>query len=321
VPLTHGREPDESTLIRYLVGRASEEEAEELDELSVADEEFAVRLRVVEHDLIDAYVNGELTGETLEGFKSQYLRTPSGLAAVEFAEALRGYRRAPAAAPAAVPPGGRTAAPPSPWLPRSRQQWWAFAAAALLLAASAYLLIDNMELRLRVTETSARHEALERRTRQLRQYLDRQQAAAQAVEQELARAREALAAGPAADTGRVAGPLLALVLSPATRGGDQLPQFSIPRAIPPGAGMVVLRLPLVAAEFGQYEAILKDATGDRVLWRSGPLKPPSPREQLMLPVTVPTSLLGPRAYTLELTGITPRGAAEPLDSYPFRVVP
>ena len=41
----------------------------------------------------------------------------------------------------------------------------------------------------------------------------------------------------------------------------------------------------------------------------------------MIPVTVRTSLLAPRAYTLELTGISPRGDAEPLDTYPFRVVP
>jgi hypothetical protein len=41
----------------------------------------------------------------------------------------------------------------------------------------------------------------------------------------------------------------------------------------------------------------------------------------MLPVAVPTSLLAPRAYTLELSGISGKGAVEPLDSYPFRVIP
>ncbi len=37
-----------------------------------------MRLRAVEHDLIDAYVNGELTGDTLEGFRSQYLANARG---------------------------------------------------------------------------------------------------------------------------------------------------------------------------------------------------------------------------------------------------
>ena len=318
--LTKGREPDESTLIRYLVGRASEEEADQLDELSVASEEFALRLRAVEHDLVDAYVNGELTGETLEGFRSQYLRTPSGLEAVAFAEALRGYRRAPAAAPAADSAADRVAAPDvrariSPW------PAWGLAAAALVLAASAYLLIDDLRLRRQMSGARETHAALEQRAQQLQEELNRQQSAARATEQELARAREALAAAPgragAGDEPRTGGILLALVLSAATRGGDQLPQF----AIPPGADTVILRLPLVAVDFPHYEAALREATSDRVIWRSGRLPAPSASERPMIPVTVRTSLLAPRAYTLELTGISARGQAEPLDSYLFRVVP
>lgn len=316
VSLTKGREPDESTLIRYLVGQASEEDAEQLDELSVASEEFAVRLRAVEHDLVDAYVNGELTGDTLEGFRSQYLRTPAGLEAVAFAQALRGYRRAPAASavPAAPAPGPRTAT--SPW-PK-----WLLAAAAVVLAASAFLLVDNLRLRRAISGARESHVALEQRARQLQEEVNQQQSAARVAAEELARAREASAAGAGAEP-RVGGPLLALVLSAATRGGGQLPQF----AVPPGADSVILRLPLIAVDFAHYEVTLKDATGDRVIWRSGRLSAPSApsaasaRQRPMIPVTVPTNLLTPRAYTLELTGISARGDAEPLDSYPFRVVP
>jgi hypothetical protein len=340
VSLTKGREPDESTLIRYLVGRASEEETDQLDELSVVDEALAVRLRAVEHDLVDAYVNGELTGETLEGFRSQYLRTPAGLEAVELAQALRGYRRAPMADPAADRPSDRAsdraadrAAAPitdraaAPAVRATIRSWptWALAAAALVLIASAYLLVDDLRLRRGMSGARETHATLEQRARVLQEELNRQQAAARATEQELARAREALAAGPerVGDEPRAGGPLLALVLSAATRGGDQHPQF----AIPPGADTVVLRLPLVAVDFAHYEAALKDATSDRVIWRSGRLPAPSAPERPMIPmipmipVTVRTSLLSPRAYTLELTGISARGDAEPLDSYPFRVVP
>jgi hypothetical protein len=322
VSLTKGQEPDESTLIRYLVGQASEEEADQLDELSVASEEFALRLRAVEHDLVDAYVNGELTGETLEGFRSQYLRTPSGLEAVAFAEALRGYRRAPAADRVAadrvapeVRADVRTDVRTSIW------SWptWGLAAAALVLVASAFLLFDDLQLRRQMSGARETHAALEQRARQLQEELNRQQAAVRTTEQELARAREALAAtpAPAGDEPRAGGPLLALVLSAARRGGDQLPQF----AVPTGADTVILRLPLVAVEFAEYEAALKDAASDRVIWRSGRLRAPSARERPMIPVTIRTSLLGPRAYTLDLTGISARGDAEPLDSYPFRVVP
>src|SRR4029453_3589053 len=118
VPLTKGREPDESMPLRYLVGQASEEDVDQLDELSVASEEFALRLRAVEHDLVDAYVNGELTGATLDGFKAQYLRTPAGLAEVELAQALRGYQRsAPHAAPDARIPAKSKSGLSSRWGP------------------------------------------------------------------------------------------------------------------------------------------------------------------------------------------------------------
>jgi hypothetical protein len=341
VPLTKGREPDESMLIRYLVGQVSEAEEDQLDELSVASEDFAVRLRAVELDLVDAYVHGELTGATLDGFKAQYLRTPWGLAAVEFAQALRGYRRARAAGPAAdhltvpaaasvvasgasgvAPAAGRAAAPQGRarlWPLRA----WGLAAAAILLVALASLLVDDLRLRRGISGARETHAALEERARQLQEELNEHQAAARAIEQELARAREAIAAGPGRAGPEPAGggpgnigSVLALVLSPARRGGAQIPQFTIP----PGAGTVVLRLPLVAVDFAHYEAVLRDATGDRVLWRSGRLAAPTPGDRSMIPVTVPANLLAPREYTLDLTGSSGRGA-EPLDSYPFRVIP
>lgn len=320
---TTGREPDESTLVRYLIGRASEAEAEQLDEQSVVSEAFAERLRAVELDLVDAYVNGELTGDTLDGFKAQYLRTPAGLAEVSLAEALRGYRRAPSAA---RPAADRPAAPDSAAAPNIRvhaRPWlsptWALAAAAIVLAASAYLLLDDLRLREQMSGVRETHASLERRVQQLQEELDRKQSEARAAEQELARAREALAAVPdrAGEEPRTSGSLLALVLSPGRRGGDQLTQFKIP----PGADAVVLRLPLVAVDFAHYEAVLKDASTDRVVWRSGRLPAPPARERPLLPVTIRTSLLAPRTYTLELTGMSAGGEAEPLDSYAFRVVP
>ena len=69
--------PDDSVLVRYLVGSMPDAEAERLDELSVADDEFALRLSAVEHDLVDAFVNGELSGDVLERFRARYLTSPA----------------------------------------------------------------------------------------------------------------------------------------------------------------------------------------------------------------------------------------------------
>jgi hypothetical protein len=310
VSLTKGPEPDESTLIRYLVGRASEEEAEQLDELSIVDEDFAQRLRAVEHDLVDSYANGELTGDTLDGFRSQYLRSPAGLLQVEFAEALRGYRRA-----AMDDQASSSAAVARIWsMPR-----WQLAAAVVVLAASGYLLADDFRLRRQMSAVREAQAGLEQRARQLQEDVNRQQAAARAAEEELARAREALAAVPPANVEpRLGGQgLLALMLHAATRDAGKIPQLVIPKS----GDTIILLLPLVAIDFAHYEAVLKEAASDRVIWRSGRLRAPSPGDRPMIPLPVRTSILAPRAYTLELAGISARGVIEPLDTYPFRVVP
>ena len=68
-----GHVDDDQVLARYLLGSASAEEVERLDEHSIADDQLALRLHEVENDLVDAYVRGELAGETLERFQSHYL--------------------------------------------------------------------------------------------------------------------------------------------------------------------------------------------------------------------------------------------------------
>jgi hypothetical protein len=67
---------DPLQLVRYLLGLLSEEDAERLDAASIADDEVAAQLRIAEDDLVDAYVRGLLTGDTLERFESFYLASP-----------------------------------------------------------------------------------------------------------------------------------------------------------------------------------------------------------------------------------------------------
>jgi hypothetical protein len=108
---------DDHILTQYLLGELAEEETERLDEMSIVDDEVAWRLRSVENDLVDAYVRGKLSGETLERFKSSYLSTPQRRKRVILANALLSIERQ-----------STPAAPPL--------RWWAIAAAALLIVAS-----------------------------------------------------------------------------------------------------------------------------------------------------------------------------------------
>jgi hypothetical protein len=74
LPPDPGHDPVQ--LVRYLLGLLSEEDAERLDAASIADDEVAAQLRIAEDDLVDAYVRGLLTGDTLERFESFYLASP-----------------------------------------------------------------------------------------------------------------------------------------------------------------------------------------------------------------------------------------------------
>jgi len=304
----NGRAPDDQTLIRYLTGGMTDVEAEPLDELSVADADFDLRLRAVEHDLVDAYVNGELSGETFERFTSHYLASPEGLSKVEIAASLRGYQRdrAKLVGPAATPAAG-------PAMP-----WWRLAAAAVVVLATGSLVVDNLRLRRQAIDVRDHQTALEQRDRQLQEALSRQQSEMAATSQELARARDALASAQAGTPGQPSSgrSLLAFVLLPASRGAADIPTIGLPRT----GDAVTLRLQLDGETYSRYEVALTEAIGDRAVWRSSRLRAESSGDRWTLPVTVPAGLLREGAYTAEVIGIPARGQGELLDRYPFRVV-
>src|ERR1700704_4316416 len=75
-------------LVRYLLGLLPGQDAERLDELTVADDEMAWRLRVVENDLVDAYVTGTLTGQRRARFESFYLSSERRRRKVQFARSF-----------------------------------------------------------------------------------------------------------------------------------------------------------------------------------------------------------------------------------------
>src|SRR5579862_1803941 len=67
---------NDEVLVRYLLGQLGPEDAERLDEASIVDDETEARVRLVEHDLVDRYVRGTLSGEMLSRFESHYLSSP-----------------------------------------------------------------------------------------------------------------------------------------------------------------------------------------------------------------------------------------------------
>jgi hypothetical protein len=288
------QEFDDQLLIRYLLGALTEAETERLDELSIAGDEFASRLEAVENDLVDAYANGELSGETLERFNSVYLASENRREKVRFAETFQVLTdRAASAWPKRAPVARR------PW---SVLGWGFAAAACLLLLAGVYLLADNLRLRNQVMRAEAARAALQQR----------QEALSRQLEEQL----RATAVIPPADreSGRSEPPgTFALVLLPQTRSSSPLPAI----AVLPGAERADFQLQLESDDFPAYQLALKDLATARIIWRSGRLKAASGSGAKIVSVSLPARLLKAQNYGLELTGIPANGVPQYMSSYAF----
>jgi hypothetical protein len=84
---------NEQEIIEYLLGSASETDTERFDGLSVTDRDFAAQLDATENDLVDAYIQGELTGAALERLETHYLASPLRRDKVEFARTFQTFAR------------------------------------------------------------------------------------------------------------------------------------------------------------------------------------------------------------------------------------
>jgi hypothetical protein len=337
------------TIVNYLLGSLPEAETELLDELSITDDEFAVALNAAEKDLLDAFVQGELTDAALEKFRSHYLASPLRRGKLSFAQAFGALAEkhstlqtvtAPDEYPAEVAPrqkrsrgfagGSLFRAPRFAW------QWgFAIATIALFIAGS-WLAFENMRLRRQVSQTRARPEASGTREQELQNELERQRQAIAETEQELARVREereqlaaelkqkapesqvAAAEQNAANQQRPSaarGAIASFILTPQMRGVQQMPTISIPA----NTEQVAVQLELEPNDYSAYRVALVDQTGGRALWRSRQLKARTAVSGKALSVTFPASFLRPQVYALRVTGVA-AAASEVVGEYQFRVV-
>ncbi len=330
----------------YLLGSLPEAEIEAFDELSFTDDRFADALRIAEKDLVDAYVQGELTGTQLEQFKSYYLASPRRLEKVRFAQAFQVFAEKKGLARAAQVEtenaAERTAKrKKSGWLsafsnfsgPRLALQWgMAFVALALLIAGI-WLGVENARLRQQISQTEARREALSERETELQKQLDGERSVNSKTAEELARVREErerlerdlkqqeaerLAEGQR--EARLPSPneksIASFILSPQMRGARQIQTVSISAQ----TAYVAMRLELEPNDFPTYSVALLGQPGDRALWRSGRLRARGADESKALNVSFRASLLKPQAYLLRVTGFRADGSSEILSDYLFKVV-
>ena len=304
-------EYDDQILISYLLRSASPEQTERLDELSVVDDDIALRLRTVENDLVDAYVRGELPSETQQRFTSAYLSSPQRGHKAAVAGALYALERDRVARVEQPVRNGahkqRTRRlarawqmPSSAWL---LQPGFA-AVVSVVLIAVAYLAITDIRLRTEIREARNEETALKQDADRLRNQL---QATAHVSPAEPV--KSPIKVSPAAAIPSI------LLLAP-TRGAGSIPAISIPG----GVGYVNIRLRLDSDDFHFYQATLWDLATNRAIWRVRGVKAALRGQYREIALNIVGTLLKQQNYALELSGIGVDGSPEVLASYAFRVV-
>jgi hypothetical protein len=322
---------DDRQLARYLLGLLPEEETERLDEESIADDEVASRLRIVENELVDAYVAGTLSGEMLERFECHYLASPHRRENVKFARRfLRAIdRTTPRSEPGPLTDSELRAGPrpfegsgrssslvPASAGGRTRPARWQMAAAALFIVAFGTLLFQVERFRNGLDAAQREAVALANRARDLERQLAEQRAANDTATSELALLRNS-ATAPAARPAQDA-PTFALVLLPQTRALGPVPAI----AIPPAADRIAFELRLESNDFSRYQVALKDPGSNQIVWRSDFITPTSLDHTPTVSVIVPTRGLKAQHYSLAITGHSGRSGSnsEVVGSYTFQVV-
>src|SRR3954468_3109786 len=301
MPLPDKSRYDDEQLVQYLLGLLPSEDAERLDEASIADDDVAARLRAAEDDLVDAYVRGTLIGETRARFESHYLSSPRRRERVAVARTfVRTVDRA-----ARQGQIGKGAG----WMGPKLVSTLAVAAMLCLVAAGA-LLLQTVRLSRGLTIAQSDRAAVDRRAQELEQQVNDLRSANAASSRELERLRQSAASA-------VKEMAIALVLLPQTRSIGPLPTL----AIPPDTDGLGFELRLESNDFPQYQVGLKDPAVNTIVWRSPWLAATSARGRPAVRITVPASVLKPQHFSLDLSGRRGSAPAEVVGSYAFQIVP
>lgn len=303
----------EDTLRDYLLGGLTEEAMEQLErQLMTADEDFQ-ELLIAEDELVDDFVRGEISEEDRARFESHFLCTPERRRKLRFAATLREYLQVHWISV----PNRRIPSPKRGTL-RSFLDWllklmphptpaWGAATAALLLAVATGVWSTAGYLRVQdeLDQVSAERGAL----------LEERENLQEQVAIERSRAEEAEARGRAEALPPRPADAIAFTLTPGLlRGAGELARIRIPS----GSSLVALQLDIGLDEYSRYRAVLHEAEGDEV-WAQAKLEARTVSTGAMVVLTLPSQLLPPGDYYVQLDGVIDVDTTEGLGRYDFRV--
>lgn len=301
---------DDQVIVQYLLGALEASETERMDELSVTDDQFALRLQDLENNLVDDYARGDLTGPLLEQFKSSYLVSANRLEKVRYAQAFLAARQK---AVAQTETNGAQLTPPRRLTDSaSRPGWtWAWAAAAVVLVTvTSWLAVSNWRLREQLDGAGSQRLLLKGDIEQLRGELN------SAKETLRNKPQGPVPSSPVADTAQEAPIIIALNLRPQLRGASDIPSLAVPLNV----DYVTFQLDLESSEYSTYRAEVRSAPRQRLIWKGGIFASYDGDGSRLVAVTLTPQLLPAGLYVIELAPVKSTESQNISTLYPFRVV-
>jgi hypothetical protein len=310
----------ESELIQYLLGTLPAEEREQIDELSVADDEFAERLCAIENDLVDAYVAGELHGDTLSQFESHFLCTSFRRDKVDMARLLTqagGQIEANTKPKSSILPmrarGEMAQNLPAPYLQYTAAMNWrraSVAAIILLSISTAWLGFSNFRLHHQDRSGRAANEELQQRLNQLELRLGTERGP-QVNKSSPADANDTGAQSSGSTTALVG----SIFLLPERRGAGEIPTAPVLGK----TGLILLQLQLELDDFPRYDIEVRSLASNRMVWRGEAVKSERSGRGTTVSILLPAESVKSNNYIAEVSGISPNGRAELVSGYVFKI--
>src|SRR5262245_328928 len=302
----------EDLIERYLLGELPVAERTALENEYLADKAKYDQVCRIEDDLLYRYARGSLAPADRERVERQYLTNPWRRRHLEFAKALAQVIDGELATRSATKPiSGVSWMSKLGALPgglRSVLRLIPAIAALLLVSVGTWLAIETSRLRARLREARHEVEAQQQRAQtQLRQITELETQFRRLTEEHESLLAQLLAAEKMGSY-RLAPVFLTLSVETFRNSGAQGTQTLV---IPRGAVGARLRLNLPENAFSSYRVTLLTEDGSEVFSKNG-LKPRADKAGDFVIVSLPASKLTNGDKVLALSGISPKGEAEPL---------
>jgi len=296
-------------LISYLLGGLQVEERRQIEQRYFDDDEFFQEMLILEEELIDRYVNGDLSDVDSERFEISYLTNPQSRSQVEFAKSLAGalsnvmvnrpLKERDSQAPRA-PSGLLAASSPQ----RHPLTWGLIAGLAVVIIGALLLLIGNLRLYKKANRFEQESASLSQQREETNRLNDQMNRDLKQLEQEKKRI-ESLSPTPA--NASIAIRTIFPMLTRSGKAGQVL-------HVLPQTTLLILQAPVESPAIKTYQVIVtKD--GAKVL-QLNHLKSRSTSNGNIIEIPLITSLLDGLSYTLM---IKPEDGEEGTDIYEFEI--